>query len=244
MIEITKLIESLKDKRKIFHSEDDLKLSFGMEILENHSDCQVRLERPVEIQMIDGNGNPNKTRAPIDIIITENNGNLIPIELKYKTKKVELKDKNEQYKLTGHGAFDIARFSFRKDIFRIEQYLTTHKNSQTGYVLILTNDNSYFDIDTSKKENFDKFFSFHNGAVIQKEDKGWNYSKINREKYEFKDNCWWYKAKKEKHWTCRKELFYKLNLKTDYKVDWKLYSSFQETTFRYCLIEINKNNFK
>ena len=55
MIDIKKLISSLQDKRKVFHSEDDLKLSFGMEILQNYADCQVRLERPVDLEMIDWN---------------------------------------------------------------------------------------------------------------------------------------------------------------------------------------------
>lgn len=240
MIDINELITSLQNKRKVFHSEDDLKLSFGMEILKNCSDCQVRLERPVDIEMIDRNGDKLTARAPIDVVIIEDNGNLIPIELKYKTKKTLLDSEDESYQLTEHGAVDIGRYSFRKDIYRIEQYLDSHDNSSTGYVLIITNDKAYFDFDISHKETYDKFFSFHNNALIKSKDSGWNYSKINLGKYEKRagDNRWWYKDKMKPHWTCSKELFYKLDLQSDYRINWIEYSSLPETDFKYCLIKI------
>lgn len=243
MIDINKLIASLQDKRKVFHSEDDLKLSFGMEVLQNNSDCQVRLERPVDLEMIDWNNCKLIARAPIDVVIIENNGNLIPIELKYKTKKTQLDSEDETYQLTEHGAVDIGRYSFRKDIYRIEQYLDSHSDSAIGYVLILTNDKAYFDTDVSQKENYDKFLSFHNDSLIKKKDKGWNYSKIDSDKYEKRagDKKWWYKDKNKPHWTCVKELFYKLDLQNDYGINWIDYSSLPETDFKYCLIKITKN---
>lgn len=244
MIDIKKLISSLQDKRKVFHSEDDLKLSFGMEILQNYTDCQVRLERPVDINLIDWNNDELTARVPIDVVVIENNRNLIPIELKYKTKKTKLKSDDETYQLKEHGAVDIGRYSFRKDIYRIEQYLNTHSDSSIGYVLILTNDKAYFDTDVSQKDNYDKFFSFHNNMLIMKDDNGWNYSKIlDSNKYEKRagDERWWYKDKKKPHWTCVKELFYKLDLQNDYKINWIEYSSLPETDFKYCLIEIVKN---
>ena len=241
MIDIKKLISSLQVKRKVFHSEDDLKLSFGMEILQNYGDCQVRLERPVNIEMIDWNNSKLIARAPIDIVVIENNGDLTPIELKYKTKKVQIDSDGETYQLTDHGAVDIGRYSFRKDMYRIEQYLNSHSHSSSGYVLILTNDKAYFDADISQKENYDKFFSFHNETIIKKKDNGWNYNKIiNSDKFEKRaeDKRWWYKDKNKLHWTCTKELFYKLDLRNDYKINWLDYSSFPNTKFKFCLIKI------
>ena len=243
MIDIKKLISSLQDKRKVFHSEDDLKLSFGIEILNNYSDCQVRLERPVDLEMIDWNDRKLIARAPIDVVVIEKNGNLIPIELKYKTKKTQLDSDGETYQLTEHGAVDIGRYSFRKDIYRIEKYLDSHSDSSTGYVLILTNDKSYFDSDVSQKENFEKYVSFHNNTVIKRKDSGWNYSKIiDSDKYEKQegDKRWWFKDKKKPHWTCVKELFYKLDLQRDYKISWIDYSSLSGADFKYCLIEIKR----
>lgn len=240
MIDIKKLITALQDKRKVFHSEDDLKLSFGMEILKNNTDYQVRLERPVDIEMTDWNNTKLIARAPIDVVVIENNGSLIPIELKYKTKKTQLDFDSETYQLTEHGAVDIGRYSFRKDIYRIEQYLNSHVDSSTGYVLILTNDKAYSDTDVSQKENYDKYLSFHDGTLIRKKDNGWNYSKIDLDKYRKRagDKRWWYKDKKKPHWTCVKELFYKLDLQNDYEINWLDYSSLPNTDFKYCLIKI------
>jgi hypothetical protein len=241
-VDITSILDSLRNRRKIFHSEDDMKLSFGMEILNNYPECQVRLERPVDIEMFNWNNEKTIARAPIDVVILDKNGDIIPIELKYKTKSTELEFEGEKYRLTDHGAVDIGRYSFRKDIYRIEQYILSHTNSKTGYVLILTNDNAYFDKDVSNKENFDKYLSFHDGAVINSEDRGWYYGKINKDKYDTKENNkrWWFKGNKKVHWTCSKELFYKLDLMNDYKVDWITYSSLADTEFKYCLIRIDK----
>ena len=243
MIDINNLVGQLRNNRNVFHSEDDLKLSFGMEILNNYSDCQVRLERPVDIEMVDWNNKTMIARAPIDVVIIEKNGNSIPVELKYKTKKTQFEHNDEKYQLTEHGAVDIGRYSFRKDIYRIEQYLASNPNSETGYVLILTNDKAYFNTDVSQKDNYDKFMSFHHGAVLDKQDRGWNYSKISDDKYERRtgDKRWWYKEKKKVHWTCTKELFYKLELKGNYIIDWINYSSLIQTDFKYCLIKVDKN---
>jgi hypothetical protein len=242
MINIKSIIESLQSKRKVFHSEDDFKLSLSMEIM-GETNCEVRLERPVIIDMIDWNNNIIKTRAPIDIVIIEESGKHIPIELKYKTKKVTLVENNEEYNLTEHGAVDIGRYNFRKDIYRIEQYLSSHKNSSFGYVLILTNDKAYFNSDVSNKNTYDRFLSFHHNAQIKKKDQGWNYSEIDESKYIKKsndDNRWWYKGINKLHWTCSRERFYKLYLLNDYQITWENYSIMPETNFKYCLIKIEK----
>ena len=241
MTELNNIIVSLQNKRKVFHSEDDLKLAIGMEIIEK-TNCKVRLERPVKIDMIDWNNETSEARAPIDIVIIEKSGQHIPIELKYKTKKIALEENDEKYNLTQHGAVDIGRYNFRKDIYRIEQYLSSHKNSGLGYVLILTNDKAYYNTDISKKETYDKFLSFHHNATIKMKAMGWSYSKIDRNKYEKKidDNRWWYKGANKLHWTCTKERFYRLDLLNDYKITWEDYSIMPETTFKYCLIKIEK----
>jgi len=108
--------------------------------------------------------------------------------------------------------------------------------------LILTNERAYFETDGTTKDNFDKYMSYHDSTMINKNDKGWNYSKVDKEKYELRigDKRWWYKDKKKVHWTCNKKLFYRLDLNTDYVVDWITYSTLIETGFRYCLIKTKK----
>lgn len=242
MISISDLINELLRSRKAFHSEDDLKLSFGMAVKTLYPDHQIRLERPVEIQMVDRNNNQLITRAPIDIVIKDKLNHTIPIELKYKTKKSIFTLDNESYHLTGHGATDVGRYSFRKDIFRIEQFFSTHENCKVGYVFILTNDSAYQKDDVSKKNTFDKYFSFHHGAKIEQHDKSWNYENIDLDKYERKkdDNRWRYINDIKPHWTCTKENFYQLNLRHEYNVKWKSYSSIENSEFRYCVIKVEE----
>lgn len=245
MIVVEDLISKLQSSRKIFHSEDDFKLSFGLTIKELYPDSQIRLERPVEINMIDRNKKKSPARAPIDVVIIESNGHVIPIELKYKTKKTELLHNSEEYLLTNHGANDMGRYSFRKDIFRIEQYLTITENCSSGYVLIISNDKSYYSDDVSQKNNFDKFLSFHNGVKIPEIDKSWNYDNIDKNKYELKstENKWKYKNLSKPHWTCTKEYFYQLDLNCEYDIIWNDFSVLEKTEFKYCLIKIDKGTF-
>ena len=81
--------------------------------------------------MIDIYGEYPIVRAPIDIIVSDKNGKkTVPIELKYKTKKLKTEFNGESYDLTNHGATDIGRYSFRKDIYRIEQYLSKEKKQR------------------------------------------------------------------------------------------------------------------
>jgi hypothetical protein len=224
---VEQAINILKNQRSIFHSEDDFKLSLAITLKEIYPEFNIRLERPVEIEMIHRSDEKSKVRAPIDIVIIDKNGNTIPIELKYKTKKAHISFNNEEYKLTAQGANDIGRNSFRKDIYRIEKYKNIHPNCNVGYVLILTNDEKYFDKNVFESNTLDKHFSFHDGVEIKKNDEGWYYEKVNEDKYNSKN-----------HWTFKKELSYKLDLLNDYKINWKEYSKIENMQFKFCLIEV------
>lgn len=140
-----KSIIELQNQRPLFHSEDDLKLALAFIIKEINPEFEIRLERPVELEMINRNGKKIIVRAPIDIIVIDINGNSYPIELKYKTRKTNIIINDENYLLAEHGAQDVGRYSFRKDIYRIENFKSKNLNYKYGYVLILTNDNAYFE---------------------------------------------------------------------------------------------------
>ncbi len=236
-----KSILSIKNQRMIFHSEHDLKFAFAMAIKENNPDFQIRLERPVAIEMVDRNDKKSIVRAPIDILITDNEENTIPIELKYKTKEININHNGEDYLLANHSARDTGRFSFRKDIYRIENYKSKYSNCKAGYVFILTNDEAYSQDNVSQKNIIDKYFSFHHGALINKIDKGWNYESLNK-KNEYildkNDNIWKINQSK-KHWTYSKEFFYKLDLLHQYEIDWKEYSKIGDSVFKYCVIKVD-----
>lgn len=126
-------LESLKRTRKLFSSEADFQFALAWTIKELFPHVDVRLEWiPVDY-------NPN---IYIDIVVFEN-GNLIPIELKYKTKKTDKVVDGERLVLKNQSATDLGRYDFLKDIQRIEfikQHFTSFKE---GYAVLLTNDPSY-----------------------------------------------------------------------------------------------------
>lgn len=154
---------------------------------------------------------------------------------------------DECYSLANHGANDVGRYSFRKDIYRIEnvdlKLMGFEDYTKKGFVFILTNDRKYYLNDVSAKNSLDAHFSFHHGAVLSKDYIGWNLDKVSKDKYYFgsQDTI---DANKKKHWTLGKEYVYQLGLKSDYLIQWTDYSTFaldkgKVVDFKYCLIEIN-----
>lgn len=232
-------IKILKNKRQLFHSEDDLKLALSLVIKEQNPEYEIRLEKPASITIPDIWNNKHITRAPIDIVVRDNNGAIIPIELKYKTNRCVLEADDEIYNLTQHGAIDEGRFNIRKDIFRIECFVNENQMSSSGYVFILTNDSKYYLEKAALNNTLDKNFSCHDNAIINKNYEGWNYSNINRDKYDFKNNCWVFKNNhNKKHWTCSKQFSFNLELNKNYEVKWNNYSKPNNIEFMYCLFKI------
>jgi len=237
---IRKSLELLKIDRPIYHSEDDFKFSFSKVLQEElGKNYTIRLERPEEILMLKRDGTTKVARAPIDIVVINKiTSEFYPIELKYKTKKYETIHQNEKYKLTEQGATDIGRFSFRKDIYRIEQ-LVKNKSIQ-GFFIVITNENKYLQ-NISNKDTLDKNFSFHNNAILDKEDKSWNYKKQLASGYSLNDDFKLIKNNKL-HWTSTGDEFYKLNLKNTYEIKWETYSKFENTEMYISIIEIRQQN--
>ena len=242
------IIDILKDllkTRPVFHSEDDFKFALSQKISKKHQDYELRLERPFEIEMLekrDKNGNIIKdiVRAPIDIVIIDEKGKYIPIELKYKTKELIGEVGDDEYDLAKHGASDIGRVSFRKDIYRIERFLESNSEKcNKGFVIILTNENEYWD-NILEKEILNRRYSFHQDMKIPMEDPGWYYEALSKNKYINIDGVWVYKDNpKKKHWTFDGDLKYKLNLKKEYEIKWQEYSKIKDSVFKFCLIEVS-----
>ena len=87
---IKEVIEELMVSRKVFHSEDDFKFSLAWLLKKKISKIKVRLEKPENIEMVQRDGTIVEKRAPIDIVIVQDDGTMIPIELKYKTKEATI----------------------------------------------------------------------------------------------------------------------------------------------------------
>ncbi|MCL1926608.1 MAG: hypothetical protein FWF95_05670 [Syntrophorhabdaceae bacterium] len=151
------VIKKLCEKRPVFHSEADFQFALAWEIKSLYQLAEVRLEYPYMV--------PDKSIQYIDIFV-QLEGHAYPIELKYKTKKLEEPFcwKNEKFNLKNHGAQNFNRYDFIKDIRRIEAFAEQPGNFRFGYAVWLTNDPSYWD--RPKDENVGyASFSVHDGAV-------------------------------------------------------------------------------
>ncbi|MBP3943758.1 hypothetical protein J5U18_09305 [Sphingobacteriaceae bacterium WQ 2009] len=239
------IINKLQESRQVFHSEDDLKFAMAWVIKELYPSYHVRLEKPININMITNTLTEVIARAPIDIVVLDPIfKNAYPIEIKYKTKKAAFESNGESFSLANHGANDGGRYSFRKDIYRIENVNFENYIVNQGFVFILTNDKGYYENNVNVKNSLDSNFSFHHGAVLLGDYIGWNYDKLPKGKYNFGDEQH-INPYLKKHWTSHKEYIYKLELKRNYLVEWNAYSHFKldrakSLDFRYCLIEVGR----
>jgi hypothetical protein len=132
-LNITTVLESLKKQRELFHSEADFQFALAWEIQKKYPTATIRLESPIN----------KEPKEYIDILI-RHNGFSYPIELKYKTTKLSLIEKEEEYSLKNHSARDNGCYDCIKDICRMESFADAIANYKYGYVLWLTNDSGYW----------------------------------------------------------------------------------------------------
>lgn len=139
-IDINAAIKALQNKRNVFCSEADFQLELAWVLKDMYKDkYDVRLEYAYYL--------PNETKQKnskihIDIVLL-NDKEFIPIELKYKTRGCKVNYKSEHYNLANHGAQDIGRYLYLKDIERIECLRDNELLFIEGYAIFLTNDSIY-----------------------------------------------------------------------------------------------------
>jgi hypothetical protein len=119
--------------------------------------ASVRLERPVEVSQT------NKL-LHVDVWI-EQDGDILAIELKYKTRALIVPIGDEQYVLRNQSAPDIGRSDFVKDIERIEHIVADRVPHAAGYAILLTNDPSYW-TQSLNDNTVDVKFRLHDGAGL------------------------------------------------------------------------------
>jgi len=90
------------------------------------------------------------------------------IELKYKTRKLNLAHDGEEFRLSNHGAQDTGRYDFVKDIGRLERFVHAHGNNLIGYAILLTNDDLYWK-EAKRSLTADAGFRIHEGRVLNGE---------------------------------------------------------------------------
>jgi hypothetical protein len=209
--QLMEVISSLSLKRPLFHSEADFQQALAWEIKNKFKSYEIRLEvRKKGKKDLDKNKD-----YYIDILLITSSGEQIPIELKYKTSSLAYIDNNkikEEFLLKEHGAKDIGRYLFIKDIMRIE-YLKNQNNISKGYVIFLTNESNYW-IKSNRKSVDENFKLFEDKVLPKNKFLVWN------------SNANWTKD------------FPKLKLNSDYKINWINYSKVKDKEFKYIILEI------
>ena len=131
-MDLLPVIESLRRKRFIFHSEADFQFALAWEIQIKYPDAEIRLEVP----------SGTSVKGRVDIVV-RCEGALFPIELKYLKKKQLFQVNGEQFNLVD-GVHDLDMHDCIKDITRLETFQSQMSGFVTGYAVWLTNDAAYW----------------------------------------------------------------------------------------------------
>ncbi len=212
-----KLLDELGKKRLIFHSEADFQHALAWKIHKEYekSGIKIRLEKRIKI---------DSKPIYVDIFFEDNDGNKWIVELKYKTKALQVEIDGEEYALKDQGAHYTNRYDFIKDLLRLEKCVEIFTKA-TGYAIFLTNDPQYWN-KPRKDSPKDKDFRIHEGRTL--------YGTLK-----------WAENTSEGTKKGREE---EITLKGTYNLEWRLYSAPKEGAkygvFKYLLIVIKNNNSK
>ena len=155
MLTIVSLMDSLREKRPIFHSEADFQHAFAWELHRQSPNASVRLERPVRI---------GRQALHLDIWV-EDRGECFAVELKYKTHRLEVSSGSELFTLQNQSALPLGRYDFLKDIQRLEQVVAGEKNA-VAYAVLLTNDSAFW-VNPPQSLPVDPDCRLHEGRVLE-----------------------------------------------------------------------------
>jgi hypothetical protein len=200
----------------MLHSEADFQHAIAWELHKLLPRASLRLERPVEVS------HPTK-RLHVDIWI-EQDGHIIAIELKYKTRALQARIGSEHFALRSQSAQDLGRYDFIKDIGRVEDIVTDRAPQASGYAILLTNDPSYW-TQSRNPDTADARFRLHEGNSLH-------------------GDLEWVPSASEGTRRGREDL---LQLRKPYALWWEDYSRPADGTygrFRYLLVEIKSDASK
>ena len=155
MFDISDLLTSLAESRKVFHSEADFQHALAWHIRQAMPESsQVRLE--VDVMQVE------HQRRFLDIWLPLEG---IAIELKYKTRGLELEQDDEPFVLRNQSAQDQGRYDFLLDIQRLELVRSNLDQCKAAYAVLLTNDSSYWKVPTHR-DTVDAAFRVHEGRAV------------------------------------------------------------------------------
>jgi hypothetical protein len=154
MIDIASVLAELACKRPVFHSEADFQHALAWEIHRQWPGCGMRLEYKLP---------ELGKRSHLDIWATGTDAALA-IELKYKTRGLRVVVEGEVFDLSNHGAQDLGKYDFLKDVQRLER-VASQGNGVIGYAVLLTNDSLYW-APPGDRGTIDDSFRLHEGTSL------------------------------------------------------------------------------
>ena len=152
---ITELLAKLALHRPLFHSEADFQHAFSWELHQQYGDASLRLELPIS---------QGDKQIYLDIW-AELDKFALAIELKYKTRAIEVIVGGEQFSLKNQSAQDHGRYDFIHDVERLEDIVFSRSNV-IGYAILLTNDSAYWK-PPRDRNTVDADFRIHSNRILE-----------------------------------------------------------------------------
>lgn len=165
---IKDIIKRLGENKRIFNSEAQFQFELGMELQKKH---------PVYKVLFEVLSKEGKKSERIDIVIADNNGSYIAIELKYNTCKLICE--NPKLELIEQGGSNNVRYDFLKDVTRIEHlkcktsdHIKKYNENLTkcikGYTILLTNEKKYWE--KSKQTGDGRKYKYNNFCISDEDE--------------------------------------------------------------------------
>lgn len=153
---LDEVLECLRARRPVFHSEADLQHSFALAVGEVAPDVRCRLEVPVR---------GSDASEYLDLLCMGPAGRTA-IEFKYVTRQWSgtAGTPPEEHALRGHNAPDVARRGFLRDVGRLERFCD--REDQNGLALLITNEAALWRPRQRRVPTRDEEFRIHHGREL------------------------------------------------------------------------------
>ena len=153
VIDVADILGELAVERQVFHSEKDFQVGLGMQIGKTMG-IPVRLEsRPLRGE-----------KMYLDVFLPTIG---VAIELKYKTRTLDVELHGEHFELMDQRAHDNGRYDFLADVKRLE-YVVEEGPVERGIAILLTNDPLYW-THPRRTDTADAAFQLDDGRVLRGE---------------------------------------------------------------------------
>lgn len=153
----------LRTNQELLFNERDFQMHLATHLRTNSKFEDVDVEYFVPAEELENypwiNRSKKKAELRLDILVRKGE-EFLPIELKYKTKRVEKELSRFEESipkvevLKNHGAQDLGMYDFWKDVRRIELVRNRFKNVHNGLAVFLTNDSLYTTQTRNTSNNF------------------------------------------------------------------------------------------